>query len=277
MSENAVGDRGQQSWLGAACNPRALGLLLLIIIAVFASRLRDGGHYGRLHIRLHESFAADTTVCVFARRTDGTLMRLQSRPEDRLLWGRDIGWPAVRSLVVAGQRPDLEGTRASQIRLGVGWLDASPLQIQRVEQVVPEDRELEQVRRQFGTAAAVELFPAAAGLNLFSAGEIPVNWLGDFALCGFACVQGAVLWLAVLFLAFALRRIAWLRREAGGPGSSSFSYPECREGEAPAEPNPLARQEPRPPAASQLLHCVSENLRARGPDSRRGRCQPGRC
>ncbi|MFM7058733.1 MAG: hypothetical protein ACKO2P_17615 [Planctomycetota bacterium] len=195
--------------------------LLLLIAVGFALvfRLTNGRHYGRLIVRLDERTAANMSLVLFAQRLDGSLFPLQPRPENRQIWCRDSGWPAVKSLILAGNDVGEVSPDSVKVFLGSSPLYAQPLNVAPPEEAAATDPRFRELRRRMSVADVWQVFPEAAHRSPFSTAAGSVNWLGNAALLLVACTQGFAIWLGVILFAMAVRHIAALQSQWQSSGS----------------------------------------------------------
>ncbi len=201
---------------------RALWHTLLLLVAigfVLAFRSTSSRHYGRLIVRLDKRIAADQSLLLFAQRLDGSLLALQPRPENRQIWCRDSGWPAVKSLILAGKDLGQLESGSIDVLLGSSQLRAHPLNVSRLEKAASGDPRFSELRRRMNMEDVWEVFPEAAHMSPFSSDAQSVNWLGNAALLLVAAMQGFAIWLGLILLGAAVRRLASMH--AKWPSSAS--------------------------------------------------------
>ncbi|MFM8478536.1 MAG: hypothetical protein ACKOEO_22360 [Planctomycetaceae bacterium] len=209
MTQEYQSDRRIKSGLRGRYLWHAL-LLLIAIGAVFAYRMANGRHYGRLIVRLDDVTASNQSLVIFAQRLDGSLLALQPRPENRQIWCRDSGWPPVKSVIVAGNDVWQSGAGNVEVLLGSSPLHAQTLRLASAIQAAPSEPRYREFRRRMGVQDAWEFIPEAAYLSPLSSGSGAVNWLGNSSLLLVAVTQGFGVWLAIVLLTLAMRRTAEL-------------------------------------------------------------------
>lgn len=209
MTQEHLSDR----WLKLGLRGRYLWHMLLLLTAigaVFAFRVTNGRHYGRLIVRLDEVTAANPSLVIFAQRVDGSLLPLQPRPENRQIWCRDSGWPPVKNVLLAGNDVGQIGSENVEVWLGASPLHAQQLRLTRIDRAAPAEPRFSQLRGRMGVKDAFELFPEPLHLCPLSSGTETLNWLGNAPLLLVAVTQGFTIWLGLVLLVFAVRRIASL-------------------------------------------------------------------
>jgi len=185
-------------------------LVAAIIAGVFTFRTATGRHYGRLCVVLDEQVVANNSVGVFARGVDGVLRVLQPRPEDRRIWSLQANWPAVDSLVIAGNQLTSEQISGLRIRLGASMIHGRSMEVGSVTRLSAKSPAAAELQRRFGFAETWEVVPKPAFAPLLSSDANCVNWLGTSSLLWLAVVQGCVACLGLHVLQRSLSRIAAL-------------------------------------------------------------------
>ena len=199
-------------------------LLAAIVAGILTFRISTARHYSRLFVELDEKAGAETSTGVFARGLDGVLRPLQRRPEDRRIWSFDARWPAVDSLVIAGNQLSPEQVSGIRIRLGASMIHGRTMEVGRVSRLPMESPTAAELRRRFGFLETWELVPKPAFAPLLTRDNGCVNWLGTVNLVWLAVVQGCALLLGLHVLKRSLARISALHHSPAATVEESLVW-----------------------------------------------------